>query len=70
MSKRAENTYISGDRLVDCQICGFTWRRSNMRIGVSITQKGFIVCPDDYDEVHPLTNRPKIRKEEGPVKIT
>lgn len=47
------NTYIPGDRLIDCQICGFTYRRSQMRRGIFGNQKGLIVCPKDFDDVHP-----------------
>lgn len=45
--------YIPGDRLVDCDVCGFTYRRSQMRRGVTGKQKGLIVCPDDFDSIHP-----------------
>jgi len=61
--------YIPGDRKVDCDICGFTWRASQMRRGVSGNQKGLIVCPRDFDELHPLENKPTIRREAPPEEI-
>lgn len=66
----ASNVYIPGDRLVECDICGFIWRRSDMRLGVAEGQKGYIVCPRDYDPVHPRENIPSPRKEEGPIPVT
>lgn len=55
--------YKKGDRLVDCDICGFTYRFSEMRLGVSGKQKGLEVCPICYDSLHPnekpFTLRPK-----------
>jgi hypothetical protein len=59
--------FISGDRLVDCDVCGRTWRRTQMRKGVG-QQKGLTVCPDDFDGIHPLDlpirNRPEGKLEE------
>lgn len=48
--------YKPGDRLVECDICGFTYRFSQMR-----KQNGFVVCPKDYDQPHPLDDKPEIR---------
>lgn len=45
--------YIKGDRIINCDGCGFTYRFSQMRKGVSGTQKGFIFCPECYDPLHP-----------------
>lgn len=60
--------FIPGDRLVDCDICGFTRRRSEMRKGTTGSQKGFAVCPDCLDQKHPnderIKNRPEGRLEE------
>jgi len=64
-----QEAYIPGDRKVDCDICGFTWRASQMRRGVSGAQKGLLVCPPDFDEEHPLDHKPRPRREEGPVEI-
>ena len=55
--------YIPGDRKVDCDICGFTYRFSDMRRGVSAGQKGYMVCPEDYDPIHPLDKTPRLRKK-------
>jgi hypothetical protein len=54
-------TYIPGDRLVECDICGFTYRFSQMRRGVSEEQKGYIVGPKCFDPVHPNETPVKIR---------
>jgi len=54
--------YIPGDRKFTCQVCGFTsYRLSEMRIGVSGSQKGFIVCPVDFDETHPRDEKVTLR---------
>ncbi len=55
--------YIPGDRLVECDICGFTKRRSQLRKGVSSGQKGYYVCPDCFDGKHPLDENVKGRSE-------
>jgi len=56
------NTYISRGRLIDCDICGFTYRVYEMRKGVSGKQKGLNVCPTDFDPVHPGDVPFKMRK--------
>ena len=61
--------FIPGDRLVECEICGFTYRYSQMRRGVSRDQKGVIVCPDDFDLPHPNDEKPKIRTVKGPEPV-
>ena len=58
--------FIPGDRLVDCDVCGQTWRRSQMRKGVTKglrRQKNLSVCPDDYDPVHPNDERIPFKRE-------
>ncbi len=45
--------YIPGDRRVECDICGFVYRYSQMRRGVQLYQAGLIVCPRDFDPIHP-----------------
>lgn len=45
--------YIPGDRLYECEVCGFDYRFSQIRKGVSLNQKGFDVCPDCFDPKHP-----------------
>jgi hypothetical protein len=69
MSKTPENQYVSGDRLVTCDICGFTYRRSQIRRGIAQGQQGLLVCPEDFDTPHPLDDRKPPRAEEGPVEI-
>jgi hypothetical protein len=55
--------YIPGDRKVDCDVCDFTWRFSQMRKGIAEGQKGLEVCPDCFDPIHPRENTPKLRKK-------
>jgi hypothetical protein len=55
--------YIPGDRLVDCERCGFTYRFSQMRRETERTSRGLIVCPDCYDGPHPLEARVPNRPE-------
>ena len=62
--------YIPGNRLVKCDVCDWTWRYSDMRLGVADGQKGLVVCPRDFDPVHPLDNKPKPRKHEEPIKVS
>lgn len=62
--------YIAGDRLVDCDVCGLTYRRSQMRKGVSTKQKGLYVCPSDYDQKHPNDELVPHRSEGKLVRIT
>ncbi len=57
-------TYIPGDRLVKCDICGYTYRYSQMRKGISEGQKGFNVCPKDFDPKHQRETTPKLRPTE------
>lgn len=56
--------YVPGDRLVDCDVCGFTYRVSQVRRGVAGKQKGLVVCTPCFDPVHPL-EAPVPRKREG-----
>lgn len=59
--------YIPGDRLVECDRCGFGWRRSQMRRETSKDSKGIIVCPRCFDGPHPndavVPNKPEGRLE-------
>jgi hypothetical protein len=61
--------YIPGDRLVDCDVCGLTYRRSEVRRGVMGKQKGLIVCRYDFDEVHPNEARVPYKQEGKLVEI-
>lgn len=51
------------NRLVECAVCGQTWRFSDMRKGVMGKQKGLDVCPRDFDPVHPNEREVPYRKE-------
>jgi hypothetical protein len=55
--------YIPGDRKAECDICGFTYRRSQLRKGISGNQKGLNVCPEDFDSIHPNEAQAKNRAE-------
>ena len=44
--------YILGNRWVICDICDFGYRFSQMRKGISGSQKGYDVCPDCFDPEH------------------
>lgn len=55
--------YIPGDRLVECDICGLAYRRSQMRRGIMGNQKRLIVCPYDFDEIHPNEAQVPYRQE-------
>ncbi len=62
--------YIPGDRKYDCDVCGFTYRFSDMRKGVSGSQKGFDVCLDCFDAKRPYEDtNPKPRKERPLPKV-
>ena len=56
-------TFIPGDRLVECDGCGFGYRRSQMRKGVSGTQKRLNMCPKCWDPPHPNDERVPHRRE-------
>ena len=45
--------YVPGDRLVDCDVCAFTYRVSQVGRGVAGKQKGLVVCGPCFDPVHP-----------------
>lgn len=55
--------YIAGDRKVTCDICGWTYRFSQMRKGVMGKQKGYNVCPICFDDIHPRETTPAYRIE-------
>ena len=56
--------FKSAGRKVVCDICGQYWRQGAMRKGVFGKQKGLLVCPSDFDPVHPndANIRPKTRE--------
>lgn len=55
--------YVPGDRLVDCDVCGFTYRVSEVRRGVTGKQKGLVICTPCFDPVHPRETRVPYRPE-------
>ena len=55
--------YIPGDRLVDCERCGFTFRFSQMSRETERTSRGLVVCPRCVDGPHPLEERVRNRPE-------
>lgn len=64
-----EHFYIPGDRYVECDVCAFTMRRSQVRKGVFLAQKGLNVCPKCFDPVHPNERHPRHRPEGKLVEI-
>ena len=60
-----DRRYIPGDRWVRCDECGFGYRYSQIRKGVSLRQKGYHVCPDCFDPRHPNTDWRLPPKKEG-----
>lgn len=59
--------YVPGDRLVDCDVCGFTYRVSQVRRGVTGNQKGLIICQPCFDPEHP-NDAPVPHKREGQLR--
>ena len=60
--------YIPGDRLYQCDVCGFDYRFSQMRKGISHKQKGFDVCPTCFDPKHPNEDWKTPGRVEGKLK--
>ena len=52
MNQKQDYRYELGNRWVLCDVCGFGYRFSEMRKGVSGTQKGFSICPECFDPKH------------------
>lgn len=50
---KVSNHWEAGNRIVDCDICGFTYRFLQMRKGIAKGQKGLVVCPECYSPIHP-----------------
>lgn len=63
--QRMDRRYIPGDRWVRCCECGFGYRYSQVRKGVSLRQKGHYVCPECFDTRHPNTDWRLPPKKEG-----
>lgn len=55
--------YIAGDRKVTCDVCGWTYRFSQMRKGAMGNQRGLDVCPICWDVPHPREVAVKYRAE-------
>ncbi len=53
--------YKPNDRKYNCDICGYTWRFSDIKRGVADGQRGYGVCPDCFDPVHPRERNPILR---------
>lgn len=66
---RLLRTFIPGNRYVTCDICGFDWRFNDMQRGINRQQKGLIVCPRCFDDVHPLDTPVKPPREKGPEPV-
>lgn len=56
-------TFIPGDRLVECDRCGFGYRRSQMRKETGNLGRGLKVCPHCFDGPHPNDERVPHRRE-------
>ena len=62
--QRMNQKVILGDRWVRCDECGFGYRYSQIKAGVSLSQRGYHVCPTCFDDRHPHTDwKNKPRKE-------
>lgn len=59
-----EQRYIPGDYWMICDVCGFQYRRSQMRK----RWDGAWVCPKDYERRHPQDSV-KVRKERAGVPV-
>jgi len=66
--RRMNKRYVPGDRWVECDVCGYGYRFSQMKKGVSGRQKGFNVCPDCFDHKHPNDDWVLPVKPEGILK--
>jgi hypothetical protein len=49
--------FVSGGKLRDCDICGITWRKSEL-----VKQKGYYVCPYDLDALREDERKQRIRR--------
>jgi hypothetical protein len=65
MGKPSRNRYKKGDRLADCDVCGFTYYASQLRK----RWDGVMVCAADYEERHPQ-DLLRIPRTERPVPWT
>ena len=63
MSLPILGVYLPGNRLVDCDICGFTYRFSEMR-----KIRGLVVCPADADEYPHPRDKAVTHRTEGKIR--
>ena len=63
--QRMNRIYIPGDRWVRCDECGFGYRYSQIRKGVSLRQKGLAICPECFDTRQPNTDWRLPPRQEG-----
>ena len=59
------NAYKRGDNLAVCDICGFTYYASELKV----TWDGVVACPHDYEPKHPQIEV-KPMKESNTVSIS
>lgn len=52
--KEPTDVYKSGGKLAECDICGFTYRKNELR-----RQRGKLVCPQDFDTQQQVMERRK-----------
>lgn len=52
-----------GDAVWNCDLCGMAFFHSQMAKGITARQKGFTVCPECFDPIHPEEVKYTIRKE-------
>ena len=55
------NKYKKGGILSTCDVCGFDYRLSDLKKGVSSAQTGLMVCEVDFDDKHLRDTPPKLR---------
>jgi len=64
MRQQPTNRYIPGDYLRNCDICDFTYLRSELKKN----SDGLIVCRKDYEPKHPRLFNTSVNKKERPFK--
>jgi hypothetical protein len=62
-------TYVHGEYKIACDICGFIYHFSRMRRGVSGKQKGLIVGPKCFDNIHPRDIKTRLRPKRPLPKV-
>lgn len=61
---------VGGDYLVTADCCGRVRYYSQVRTGTSTRQRGFLICPEHFDEDQPLDRTQDLGQEprvEGPI---